>query len=261
MSTMLRALPLIFLSGCSLLTALSEPTNSGDSTDADASPITDAAPFEASDASDAEIDAAHAPIAFVQSASSATTSSLALPHPVTNGSLLIAAISTNDTGTVPVTGVSDTLNGVWKKAVSAAYADGHVELYYLSNSLAGTDTVTSAPSGQAAMVVAEYSGVATTSPLDQFIGASGSNSATLETDPTAALMQTHELVIGVGGETAAVKDFVAGSGFVMRDQAALAFDFQVALEDRIATTTSGAVMTMMGSQNDWGALVAVFKTP
>jgi hypothetical protein len=87
----------------------------------------------------------------------------------TAGSLLVATIVCRD-GT-DITGVSDTVNGAWSVALKTGASSGRrAAIYYRMNSGAGslTVTVTLAASETAlSFAVSEWSGIATTSALDQ----------------------------------------------------------------------------------------------
>jgi PKD repeat protein len=205
----------------------------------------------------AGVSAATSP-AFVQGAET-VGSSVALTKAVTAGDLLVAGITTNDSGTDPVTGVSDSVNGAWTKASSVDYGNGHVDLYYLQGAKAGSVTVTLAGGG-AAVTVAEYSGVATAAALDQVTSGSGSSS-TLQAGPTAAIGGAGELVIGVGGQTNVGSGLTAGGGFTLREAAVSNWLEVNGLEDSLSSSTAGQSMTMTsGSSQYFGGVVAVFKT-
>jgi PKD repeat protein len=202
------------------------------------------------------VNAATAP-AFVQGANT-IGSSVALTKAVTAGDLLVAGITTNDSGTDPVTGVSDNVNGAWTRASSLDYGNGHVDLYYLQNAKAGSVTVTLAGGG-GAVTVAEYSGIAAASALDQVTNASGSSSA-LKAGPTAAIGGAGELVVGVGGQSNAGSGLTAGSGFTLRESAVSNWWAVSGLEDSLSSSTAGQSMDMTsGSSQYFGAVVAVFK--
>src|ERR1700730_17018643 len=200
---------------------------------------------------------------FVQAAASTTAVKFAFANPVGAGDLLVAGITTNDGGTEPISGVSDSLNGAWTKVTSLKFGNGHVELYYRSNSTAGVVTVTFAGS-QSAFTLAEYSGVqGNPAPLDQFASkaATGSPSA----GPTAAIGGANELVIGIGGNPApgsSTNLFSAGRGFPLRTQAVKAWTAANGLEDSLSTSPAGQSMTMRSGVSSYvGGIVAVFKAP
>ena len=194
---------------------------------------------------------------FVQGAKTTSSNSLAFPQGVKAGDLLVLALTTNDSGTDPITGVSDTLNGSWTRAKSEAYGNGHVDLYYFQGSAAGPDTVTIA-GGSAAITIAEYAGVASTSALDQVAGNSGTGT-TLQAGPTSSIGGAGELVVGSGGETYAGSGFTAGTGFTLQEQALDAYLYNAGVEGKLSSSSSGQSMTMGGTSGYYGAIVAVFK--
>jgi len=199
--------------------------------------------------------------AFVQAFASTTKAKFAFTNPVGAGNLLVAGITTNDGGTEPISGVSDSLNGAWTKVTSVRYGNGHVELYYRSNSAAGIATVTFAGS-QAAFTLAEYSGVQSSpGPLDQF--ASKPGTGTPSAGPTTAIAGANELVIGVGGNPAPSSStnlFSAGTGFALRTQAVAPWTAANGLEDALSTSAAGQSMTMKSTVSSYfGGIVAVFK--
>ncbi|MGA8014861.1 MAG: RHS repeat-associated core domain-containing protein, partial [Candidatus Dormiibacterota bacterium] len=194
---------------------------------------------------------------FVQGAKTTSSNSLAFPQGVRAGDLLVLALTTNDSGTDPITGVSDTLNGSWTRAKSEAYGNGHVDLYYFQGSAAGPDTVTIA-GGSAAITIAEYAGVASTSALDQVAGNSGTGT-TLQAGPTSSIGGAGELVEGSGGETYAGSGFTAGTGFTLQEQALDAYLYNAGVEGKLSSSSSGQSMTMGGTSGYYGAIVAVFK--
>ncbi|HEV2028883.1 MAG TPA: carboxypeptidase regulatory-like domain-containing protein [Candidatus Dormibacteraeota bacterium] len=200
--------------------------------------------------------------AFVQAASTTAAFKISFTNAVGAGDLLVAGITTNDGGTDPITAVSDNLNGAWTKLTSLKYGNGHVELYYFSNSIAGTDAVTFTTSNTSkqAFTIAEYSGVNAATPVDQFTSKARTGSPTA--GPTLAIGGAGELVIGVGGMSAPTS-FSAGTGFTMRAQAVSNYLYGNGLEDSISSSNTGQSMTMVPATNSnsySGAIVAVFLT-
>jgi len=199
--------------------------------------------------------------AFVQASSTTAALKISFTKPVGAGDLLIAGITTNDSGTDPVSGVSDSLNGSWTKLTSVKYGNGHVELYYFNNSGAGAITVTftTSNSSKQALTIAEYSGVTTAaSAVDQF--ASKARTGSPSAGPTLGIGGAGELVVGMGGMSAPTS-FSAGTGFTLRAQAVNNYLYANGIEDSISTSTAGQSMTMVAATNSSGysgAIVAVF---
>ncbi len=199
---------------------------------------------------------------FVQAVASTTKAKVAFTNPVAAGDVLIAGITTNDGGTDPISGVSDSLNGAWTKVTSIKYGNGHVDLYYHSNSAAGSDTVTFSGS-QSAFTIAEYGGVqGSPTALDQFASKAGTGSPSA--GPTAPIGRASELVIGVGGNPAPGSTnsaFSGGTGFTLRTQAVTPWTFANGLEDSLSSSTAGQTMSMKSTTSSYfGAIVAVFKS-
>ncbi len=197
---------------------------------------------------------------FVQATASAAVKKLTFPNPVGAGDLLLAGITTNDAGTDPITGVSDNLNGAWTKLTSLRFGNGHVELYYLAGTVAGTDAVTFA-GGQSAFTIAEYSGVQAGAAVDQYASRASSGGSPTA-GPTAAIGGAGELVIGVGGNPApsSSTQFTAGTGFTLRTQAFAPYVDANGIEDAISTSNAGQTITMKAAASAYyGAIVAVFK--
>ena len=103
--------------------------------------------------------------------------------PVAAGDLLVGEFGQYDsTGQVTV---SDNVNGAWTRSASTTWhggsSPGDIALYYLPNSAAApgglTITVTATNATYLQGAPAEYSGVATSSPLDQAVVASGSSTS------------------------------------------------------------------------------------
>jgi hypothetical protein len=136
----------------------------------------------------------------VAGASKATTLGVTLGSTPTNGNTLIAVITAagqyQTTG--QVTGISET-GATWTKAVAqGSKGQCDTEIWYANNvSGASTSiTITQSASGYMSAVVAEYSGLATSSVLDKTASNSNSGSSTGDTGTTATTTQAAELWIG-----------------------------------------------------------------
>lgn len=189
--------------------------------------------------------------AFVQGAQAAATS-VAFTSANTAGHLLVCAVENNSF--VGPLAVSDTAGNTWVSAVGPeSNSDSQaVQIFYVANSKSGSNTVSVTGTGgnYTNMVVAEYSGVATTSPADGSAEASGS-SATAATGSFA--VTSGDLVVamgmmGAGGTT-------AGSGFTSRGT-----DTFSMLEDQIASGAT-ANATLTGTSHPWSIVAAAFKVP
>lgn len=131
-----------------------------------------------------------------KSSTSGSSLIVTLGYNTTIGNTLIAVVSTRGTSIDRVTGISGI--GDWTRATQAANTGGNtIEIWYASNVQATSKIVTiNLVSGlRAAAVVMEYSGILTTSPLDQTASATG-NSKDAITGISPLTTQANELWIG-----------------------------------------------------------------
>jgi hypothetical protein len=140
---------------------------------------------------------AMASTAYVQSASGSTSgTSLGVGYSanVQGGDLLVGEFRTNGATTV-----SDSVNGSWTQAASTTSEGTTHSLWYRQNAKPGKTTVTvsGATSGPLRAVLGEYSGVATSSALDQTSCNQGT-SASVTTGATASVSTGDLLYAGVG---------------------------------------------------------------
>jgi hypothetical protein len=158
-------------------------------------------------------------ISLVQKASNVSTSALSLAttlsSSVTSGNLIVVSVSgwPNLPAATPVT---DSLGNTYSIAGNVLVSNGaYSAIYYAKNVRAGTDTVTVntvKTGGQISMVVAEFSGVDTLSPLDRTAGTVGSGTAPSSGTMTPTL--SGELVIGSGTHNGSTITS-SGTGFSM----------------------------------------------
>lgn len=165
--------------------------------------------------------------------------------------------------------ITDNKSSSFQRAGSRTTISGSdcVEIWYAMNVTGGaghTISVDFEGSTFASACAAAYSGLATTSALDQTTGATGSgtalNSGGVSTTTANQLFiggGTH-VNVGVGEDL-----FVAGTNFTIRAQYSSSTTSATSyLEDRIvsATGTYDASATSPGSGN-WAARIATFKEP
>jgi hypothetical protein len=196
---------------------------------------------------------------FVQGTSnstSGTSMTVSYGASVGAGHLLVGMFRASGT-----TSVSDSVNGAWTKAVGAS--DGVNSLWYRANAAAGSTTVSvgGTTNGSIRAVIAEYSGVSTTSPLD---GASCNvgTGTTATTGNTASLPAGELAFAGLGlfdsGFTA-----TAGSGATLRTQFTGANG--TSADEDVASTPAGVLNESFGLSsappNGWAGCVATFKPP
>jgi len=134
---------------------------------------------------------------------SSTTLTATFPTATAAGHLLVLSASVYGGATNQITRVTDTANNTWVK-IGSFYTAGHYsdgEMWYAANANPATSvTVTLATATVVAMEVQEFSGVATSNPLDVKAGASntGTSAASGPVTPTAP----NDLAVG----------FIAGHG-------------------------------------------------
>ncbi|MEI6067575.1 MAG: DUF4082 domain-containing protein [Methylococcaceae bacterium] len=160
-----------------------------------------------------------ASIALAQKASNSTSNAqnlaTTLPLPVTAGNLIVVSVS--GWPNLPAsTAVTDSLGNTYSIAGTALLSQGaYSAIYYAKNVKAGSNSVTFRTlksGGQISMVVSEFSGVNTTSPLDKTAGAVGSGNTPASGTMIPSL--TNELVIGSGTHNGNTTTS-AGAGFTM----------------------------------------------
>jgi hypothetical protein len=202
---------------------------------------------------------AEAAPSFVRGASnsaSGTTMTVSYGASVGAGHLLVGMFRASGT-----TSVSDSVNGAWTKAIGAS--DGVNSLWYKPNASAGSTTVTvnGSTSGSIRAVIAEYSGVATTSPLDGTSCNSGTG-ATATTGSTASVPAGELAFAGVGLFDSGIT-VTAGTGATLRTQ--LTGANGTSADEDVASTSSGTQSESFGLSTTppggWAACVATFKPP
>ena len=196
----------------------------------------------------------------VSTGSRANSVTIPLGQAAQAGDLLVGWFAQYDsTGQVQV---SDNVNGTWTRAgatTTFSNGGGDIALYYVQNAKAApgglTITVSSANPTYLEAAAGEYSGVATSSALDQAVAGRG-NSASVSSGSTPAV-GTGELVVGgivTGGSPGMV---TAGSGFTMRTRTPSG---SADLEDILQSTAGPQVATAtFSSATDWYAVAAVFR--
>jgi hypothetical protein len=206
--------------------------------------------------------------AFVQGISAspgsrASSLTLTLSKPVGTGDLLAGWFGQFDaTGQVQV---SDNVNGAWTRSVSEKFSGGggDIALYYVANSKAAPNGLTITISASSATYlqesIADFSGVATTSPLDQAVVDTGNGTAV--TGGTTAAAPAGELAIAgliTGGQPGTI---TAGSS----QQVPYVIDVQngsgsADMEDILSTAAgTQTASNALGSGSDWYMVVATFR--
>ena len=197
--------------------------------------------------------------AYIAPQTSRTSVGIAYAAAQTAGNLNVVVVGWNDTAATP-TSVVDSAGNAYLVAVPTFRGSGLSQaIYYAANiksAAAGTNTVTVSFNQAAVFIdlrVAEYSGLATTSPFD--VGRSAAGNAATASSGTAATTAASELLVGGGTTTGGFS--AAGSNFTNRVITIPDLDI---LEDRIVTTT-GSFAAFAPVNGDWVMQIATFKAP
>lgn len=195
--------------------------------------------------------------------SSGTTLAIAYGSNVTAGNLLVCHIYANH----GISGVADSRSQTFTSAVNvtdgATYA---LATFYYANTTGGADTVTVTFAGAityASLQCSEYSGVATSSPLDKFAsnsqttpgtGANAVTSGSVTTTTDGQLIVGWSTALTVGAGTTS-----AGTGFTGRTNV-----FGDTLcEDQVQTSAGAiaATFTSTSATSNFITLITTYKAP
>lgn len=182
----------------------------------------------------------------------------------TTGNMMVLGIFC-EAATNNVSGVTDGTNVFAKIGLGVQIGGGHngfISLWYAYNITGLTaPTVTATVTGAAVgsgMVVAEYSGLLTTDPLDKssYVGGTTVN---ITSNATAATTQNDELVIGIGGSDWGNNTYTVGAGYGnLKTMGNVDLDFS--MQDKIIAATGAQTSTMtLGNASDQAGGVATFK--
>jgi galactose oxidase-like protein/Kelch motif protein len=214
-------------------------------------------------------EAAPAAITFVQAVGAtndAAGSSIAATFTTNNtaGNLLVVAVSWGDR-TAPSIKATDTLGNTYVVATND-FDPGNrqgLAILYAPNIRAGANAVTvnlGAANGYRRIIVSEYSGIATTSPLDVVAKnrAAGTAASNGVTSTAATTTVSGDLIFGVAVDDSGLFGTItAGTGFTRR---AVVNNMDMATEDRIQATAGSVAATFTFSRADsYLAQMAAFK--
>jgi len=200
-----------------------------------------------------------------ETGSPVTSLTVTLGGPVNAGDLLVGWVAEyNAPGQVAV---SDSVNGAWTRSPAAetfSNGTGDIALFYLPDTAASANGLTitiTAPAGAYLQgSVAEYTGVATSSPLDQYAVAEG-NGTTVSAGPTGSV-PAGELVYSAlltGGNPGSVTPG-SSQGVTYWPRAATGSDsaYEQDISSAVAGPQTGAAT--LSTATDWYAVVATFRT-
>jgi hypothetical protein len=161
--------------------------------------------------------------------------------------------------------VSDPVNGAWTRAPGAQTfsGTGDIALYYVANSRASAGglavTVTAPGAAYLEAAVAEYSGVATTSPLDQVSSANGDSAAvdTGSTGPVPAGELVYSALVTGGGPGGETPGSSQGVPFTARSAVRSGSAYEQDITDAAAGSQDGTAT--LNQSTDWYAVTATFR--
>lgn len=193
---------------------------------------------------------------------SGTSCAVAFDSNVTAGNLLIGYVYAGDANAIIAVTAADTLGQTWSQAVLQRQStDKHVgAIFYFANTAGGANTVTFTFTGGTPTdrcSVAEFSGAATSSPLDQTNHAEGSS--TTPTSGSITPTQDGELLVCVAtGDGGAV--YTAGTDFSKNINVPDATNTRIGGEYYIQPTAAAhnGTWSIASSQN-WTSEIASFK--
>ncbi len=196
---------------------------------------------------------------------SSTTLNGSFPVPTTAGHLLVLSASVYTGATNPITSVTDSAGNTWTRIGTAHFVAGHYsdgEMWYSANAKPVTTvTIHNASAVSASFEAQEFSGVATTNPLD--VSAGTSNTGTAANSGSITTTAANELVVGfVAGHNNAQAIAVTSPGYAIQPQ-------QTTTGTNIATVVTGVrVLATPGAQSFagsfgsamyWASDIATFK--
>ena len=179
------------------------------------------------------------------------------------GHLLVLSASVYTGATNQITSVTDSAGDTWTR-IGSYFASGHFsdgELWYAANAHAvSTVTVHTASAVSMVFQAQEYSGVATTSPLDGSAGTSATSTSANSGQASSA--SANELAVGfVAGHGNAEPITVSGSGYTAQSQQTSTGTAVTVVAGYKVLPTSGA-QSFAGTFSTamyWAAGVAIFR--
>jgi hypothetical protein len=190
-----------------------------------------------------------------------STYSVGFSSPVTTSDLLLAAIGTN-VPTATITSVTDTLGNTFTPATSLAtntnWGIGE-QVWFAPARASGTDTVTInlSQAANVRLIIAEYSGFATTNPVDvTVVGGSGATASTAVDSGALTTLTPGDLLFGHVITGHLNQTFTAGTGYTLQQTSPSGAS---AIEDQFVSATGSYHATFtLGTTDYWiCALVAL----
>ncbi len=212
------------------------------------------------------------PIAYVQGASSAndgsaTTASTAFPGNTGAGDLIVVAVSWDTSGSAQA-GVSDSQGNKYVLATTSNNTTTFqaLAIYYAANIKGGADTVTvtlNPSAGYRRLEIQEYSGVATTNPVDvtaQNINLNGGTNTDGVTSTNATTTADGDLIFGVATQDSGTDTISAGTGFTHREAVNNGSDNPMLTEDLTQSAAGSVAATFtLSAAGSYQAQMVAFK--
>jgi RHS repeat-associated protein len=199
--------------------------------------------------------------AFVQGAVTSTANVATFGSSVTTGDLIVVGVTDNGTS-VPTNAITDNKGNTYTRAVQVenTSTDDYAAIFYAKNVTGGSSfavTMTSTVAGS--LAVQEYSGVATSTPLDQIATSTGASGNPTSGNVTTAI--DHELYFGLAWNGNNGATWTAGTGYTLRENITNnASAERLATEDKVVTTATTTAATFTTSSTEaFAAAIATFK--
>jgi chitodextrinase len=194
---------------------------------------------------------------FVQGATNSVTSGKTVSKTFstanTAGNLIVAYLMWSNTGSASVT---DSKGDVYTAATARTTwgSQWSSQVFYAANIAGGTNTVTASfgtsITSFGLLYTHEYSGLATSNPLD--VTASATGSAKAMNSGSATTTNANDLIFAGGGSNSSVT--AAGTGFTLRSTA-----YGNVAEDKKVTTAGSYNATATQNSNQWVLQMVAFK--
>jgi hypothetical protein len=201
-------------------------------------------------------------IAFVQGTNggvqSGPSAGVAYTSNNTTGNLLVLVCrSTGASSTAGIT-ITDSQGNTWSVPIKTTWTGTNTLIMaYAPNCKSGANTVTVSHTGTSFLQtkLAEYSGVATSSPLDK--SGDATNTSTTPTSSSVTTTQNGELIVGgFANANANNLTITAGSGYTKRTATD---DGNGAIEDQVQTSAGAISANFTSNQNvSWDAGIMTF---
>jgi hypothetical protein len=185
---------------------------------------------------------------------------------ITTGNLIVLSCRHGTTFVSP-SNVTDTIGNVFTDfAIASNSASGAIDGYWaISSGTNAADVIScnfASSVGGRSIVALQYSGVASTTPLDATsTNASTTLTSSFSTGPFTTT-STNEVIVGMGSGGGGSQTIAAGSGYTMEASTTFGGSTAIGTEDKIVssiqTGVSSTIQTVSGSQN-WMFIAGTFK--